>query len=119
MEFTVRRSQWFRGNGHEFSRLKRHDGGKMCCLGFYALACGIPEQAITEIAFPSVIEYGWDTDARIRMSWLWEARSDSTGLEMELTIGQVNDEESLSDKEREADLTKLFAFNDITVTFVD
>lgn len=37
---VVKRSQWYRGNGSDESRLLRNDRW-MCCLGFDAIAAGV------------------------------------------------------------------------------
>ena len=40
LEVTVKRSQWLRGEGGMASFLLRGSDGKMCCMGFAALAAG-------------------------------------------------------------------------------
>lgn len=44
-EFTIDRRKWLRGKGKEFSKLLRSNG-EMCCVGFYAKACGLSDNAI-------------------------------------------------------------------------
>ncbi len=44
--FTVDRATWLHGEGSNKSYLRRVEDGKMCCLGFMALACGLPEASI-------------------------------------------------------------------------
>jgi hypothetical protein len=48
-KFTIDRSKWACGpNGSTsvLGNLLRDDDGRMCCLGFYAIACGATEKEI-------------------------------------------------------------------------
>lgn len=47
---VVDRRNWLRGEGPKTSFLRRGCDGKMCCLGFAALALGISEAEITNIS---------------------------------------------------------------------
>ena len=46
MKLVIDRATWLRGEGHEQSYLLRECDGKMCCLGFFALACGLHPERI-------------------------------------------------------------------------
>ncbi len=89
----------------------------MCCLGFFAKACGFRNDEITEIATPRGAR-----DALGKWpSWVvegtligWGENSDA----IEEIIG-VNDEDGLTMSEREKRLTKLFAKQGVRVTFKD
>jgi hypothetical protein len=48
MKFTIERDKWLHGEGSDVSCLLRKEDGKMCCLGFYALAAGLTEDMILE-----------------------------------------------------------------------
>lgn len=48
MKLTIDRSKWLRGEGGDASKLLRSSDGKMCCLGFYALAKGATESQIRD-----------------------------------------------------------------------
>jgi hypothetical protein len=58
---TIDRSKWRRGGGSEINhpdgptRLL-NERGKMCCLGFDALACGLPPEAIQDKGEPGEID---------------------------------------------------------------
>lgn len=111
LNFTVERSKWLRGSrGPDdgvvtvVSRLQNRDG-HMCCMGFYARARG-GEQCTLALAdhlsyLPSEIE-------------LELADNDLMNK-----IYSVNDNPSISDKEREASLTELLALCGVGVEFVD
>lgn len=46
-KFTIDRSKWYRGKGDCNSKLLRKDGS-MCCVGFYAKACGLSDEDIID-----------------------------------------------------------------------
>lgn len=55
MKLTIDRSRWSRGEGAGDGaciRLLRQSDNKMCCLGFFALACGLTEKQILEMGEP-------------------------------------------------------------------
>jgi hypothetical protein len=117
MEFTVVRSQWYRGQGDTDSRLRRSSDGLMCCLGFHAIACGLDEADITGLAFPSVTRIPHTVPSGL-LSWLWDA-DEETYDTPEAVIGRINDETQIPEDEREIRLTAEFAKHGITVKFVD
>jgi hypothetical protein len=45
--FTIDRANWLQGEGSADSYLIRSRDGKQCCLGFYLLSCGLPEEYLT------------------------------------------------------------------------
>ena len=106
IKFTVKRSNWFRGEGSERSRLLRGDG-KMCCLGFLALSCGFTEEEILQKPTPMQIQ-------------LISARS---SIEFPLIgysrLMRINDAEGHSEGLREELLKKEFEFHSVEVEFVD
>jgi hypothetical protein len=59
--FTVKRSQWLRGEGGYYSRLLRESDKKMCCLGFLAKACGATDEQILNKSIPGGVDPfdGW------------------------------------------------------------
>lgn len=54
-KLVIDRSRWYRGQGAEGSRLIREEDGKMCCLGFLGLACGIPAEHLQGYLTPSAV----------------------------------------------------------------
>lgn len=110
--FTVARTTWIRGTGVRFSRLYRHEDGMSCCLGFYCRAAGIALEDLDDLTRPSNLPvelYG------VLPEWL--TVPGRLGVTPVGEIMRVNDDPKLSDAEREAQLTALFAAQGITVVF--
>lgn len=115
MKVTIDRSKWLRGEGAAKSHLLRPTDGKMCCLGFLSLACGLTEDEIrgcdTPVdtrkydKFPAELlrqtEYGW-------VDTLFSDR-----------LMEINDREGYPEEEREAELTQLFKSIGIELEFTD
>lgn len=51
---TIERSKWIRGDAFDTALL--NDNGKMCCLGFDAIACGLPAALIDGRGNPDGID---------------------------------------------------------------
>lgn len=51
MELVIDRNQWDRGSSE--SKLLRADNGKMCCLGFCAIALGYTKGQILQLGSPA------------------------------------------------------------------
>jgi hypothetical protein len=81
--------------------------GKMCCLGFYSLACGLTKGQIANVEMPSNIA----EMLPVEMAWLLSR----TAVE----IAKVNDDSLMSDAEREKYLTEKFATHDVEVEFIN
>ncbi len=111
--FTVDRSRWLRGETARNSFLQRESDGKRCCLGFLALAAGVPEDAIIGKGGPCTLDLPQHKD-QVADLFRTPERYDSLGELM-----TVNDREDISDTQREAELTTLFQSAEIEVTFVD
>jgi len=122
-KFTVKRKYWLRGEGSDNSFLLRdaeqNEDMLMCCLGFGALACGYQEEDIIGAANPNdMVDYrplGFFQQITEEIHELQEYKPNQKGIDLMAT----NDAESLSDTEREAKLTELFASIDVEVTFED
>lgn len=123
MKFVIDRNQWLRGNGVE-SSLRRIDDGKMCCLGFYGLACGIPVDEIVDHGDPS------DTEGDTLTKWpewllqelppdegQWYSTWENTTACGDLI--EANDSKEIEDPERERKIAAIFAEHGIAVEFVD
>jgi hypothetical protein len=120
-EFTIDRAKWYRGKGPKESCLL-NDEGQMCCLGFFAKACGIEDDKIQGKACPPEVHYGGDCDD-------WESvlirgeRSSTFGVvdDMSFTAHSLmitNDYMHHSDQVKEEKIIKEFAYYGITVKFV-
>ena len=123
-KLVIDRSRWARGGINGDPRLLNKDGC-MCCLGFLALACGIPEDDIRDKGEPSetLVEYDEASDEfteRPGMLNRWPsalfeesqvpkyAEPHKTDSELCTNIMVANDEEELG-VDRETALTDLFA----------
>jgi len=113
--FKIVRKNWLRGSGDN-SALFRAEDEKMCCLGFYAKACGIAQKHIINMPTPEDvtsnlkdIDGRWDT-CLLDLFW-------NTKLTNELM--SINDNKKLSDQKREEKITAKFAKAGIKVKFAN
>ena len=114
-EFTVKRSEWYRGKGDDDSALLKEDGSK-CCVGFLCLNAGLPKKALFEVGSVEAVHM----DLERLPKWLAERFVfDYDATDWALDVYKANDTPKLSGVEREAKLTALFAEKGIKVTFVD
>jgi hypothetical protein len=119
MELVIDRSKWIRGKGGAASCLLCPSDGKMCCLGFYSLACGLTEKQIKGAATP--VSLGMEGDNPLNNtegSWLLREGVNSHTLEAKELMA-LNDDSSISDQVREDEITRIFATRGVTVKFVD
>jgi len=107
-EFTVKRSKWWRGKGEDKSSLRK-PGGKQCCLGFYARACGMKAKDIKNVRLISSIK-----ENQVKFELL-----SAFGVHDEFDLAQINDDEFYDDITREQKLINRFVKHGITVTFED
>lgn len=108
--FTVDRARWGK------NALKRRDNGKMCCLGFLSLACGVPEAKLCledgqERGFPDT---GWPGYPDFTLPDDDGEHIGSSSLEDR--AASINDGD-LDDADKEAKLIELFAKHNIELTF--
>lgn len=127
-KFTIDRRKWARGN-HPKIQLLGGDG-KMCCLGFYALACGlsaefikgvgeyrdIDDEALATGRLPeelvrSEVEGDEDSEEGVETYWTQTKTHDA--------LMETNDSDSMDEGERESKIADLFASIGVTVEFVD
>ena len=116
MKVTIDRSKWLRGEGEDKSYLLRATDGKMCCLGFLGLACGLTEDEIRDCDTPLDTRKYYKFPAgllRQTEDGVW-VNSIFSGLLM-----GFNDSEEYSEEEREAELTQLFKLIGIELEFTD
>lgn len=98
------------------STLRREHDGKMCCLGIYLHACGVPEDDLEGLHDPSEVHYILPEEAR------WLVRLDgappmSSDVADEMML--VNDAPAMDDDAREAGIAAHFLAHGIQVEFVD
>lgn len=114
-EFTIDRAKWYRGKGPITSRLLTDDG-KMCCLGFFAKACGIADVDIINRSVPAVVKL-----EKIPEDWgrvLLDGNSVDGSSFTTHTLMITNDYIHHTDKVREEKIVAEFAYHGITVKFV-
>lgn len=108
-EFTVDRKTWLRGEADSY--LCRRADEKMCCQGFYGLACGITKEKMWSVQAPHSLDY-------IKGQYpkeLFRNENDATYW----AILEINDDPEISDAYRETELKKLFLRLGITINFIN
>jgi hypothetical protein len=115
-KFTVDRAKWLRGGGGVLLDNK----GCMCCLGFVSEQCGVPRDALMLHATPCRTSAKFDlqgflTELRER-SWADEPFWGNTRLAGDAM--EVNDNENLTDSERERELVAIFGGHGYELEFV-
>lgn len=120
-KLVIKRSEWARGERVGLSNILLGADGMKCCLGFFALSCGIPKKDIDQKSCPAdVISKKWP-------EWLVKNRGKPLALHLfkgqtdtaiSVQLISINDDKSLMWNTREAKLRKLFAEQGVDVTFV-
>lgn len=130
MKLEIDRAKWLRGELD--SKLLRERDQKMCCLGFYSLACGLTKDNILEYCEPNQpFENAKNLRVPTDMKGLVETETEEceladgsfrtdtyysiTGISQQLM--RVNDDVNLTDAQREARITQLFAEIAVEVSF--
>ena len=111
-ELVIDRSKWKRGSPNDDETLLLAEDGKMCCLGFYALACGAGEDEIRNVYEPDGLEF--------YIPGLSEEVDEEAGIYNTFFTQNaipINDSPHMGDLEREKELTKLFKEEGIDLTF--
>lgn len=100
---TLNPDTWYRGGIPEESRLLRPLDGKMCCLGFAALDCGVSREAVYNRGYPSEIfsvDFDW---AAWQFAYLFKTREFANSNQpLEVQIAQVNDFPAISHRFNDA-----------------
>jgi hypothetical protein len=123
-EFVVQRSKWLRGGESAYSCLLT-TAGHRCCLGFVASQCGVPDGALLKRSTPSVIDCrpGHVLTTRISplLLSLREDQEDGHEYLVDSPLSEaaiaINDDGSITEAEREAQLTALFAEHGYALRF--
>ena len=113
MKLTITRSNWLHGEKYN-SRLLRTSDNKMCCLGFLAKMLGSSDDDIKGQYSPATAP---------KVAWI-EGMVDSDSVcKLDSRISdhlmQVNDNQLITDTEREEKLQSLFSTLGVEVEFVD
>lgn len=126
MKTIVDRRKWLRGiyaDGGQKSFLLNNQG-MMCCLGFRAKVRGLKDEDIRELGEPSSLYNvgNIEPDQIEKDSWLVFKDEDIEGLFCSSTEAayamRINDDESLTDEEREKEIIEIFNHNGEEIEFV-
>jgi hypothetical protein len=131
-KLTIQRSKWLRGQtdcrptGLLLSRT-----GKMCCLGFYALACGFEEKHIKNIPGPQELQnsfhyrtesvYGGFIKKR-KEEIEWDTKlltSNDENSNLAYSLMDINDNYSMDEETREQEIKQGFLKMGVKVKFED
>ena len=117
-KFIVDREFWLRGEGSKDSCLLRSNDQKMCCFGFYALACGSTVVEIKEKTSLANIPNISDKLKRFNPDFFIELEIDdiSNSTTARKAMG-INDDPSTTDAEKEIALKEIFKQFDIELVF--
>ena len=116
-EFTVSRKNWLRGD--EDNSMLRDRSGKMCCMGFYAKACGYTDDEIRNEGDLGALALEADDSLHgIKDQLLKFHKSILTG-ENGQGVYAINDSDNINDATRESLLKARLAKHGVTVHFVD
>lgn len=110
VKLRIDRERWLRGEGE--AELRDAEG-HMCCLGFACIAAGVPAQRIEGHGEPFDVFHavGVDVpDVPDVWRWLWRLKATSSFI-------KVNDDEAITEYEREQELTTRFHARGIDVEF--
>lgn len=114
MKLVIDRSIWLRGEP-EGSMLLRPNDGKMCCVGIYLAACGVPHSRLSSKR--SAADKGVVADDG---SWLVERRNNGLLCSSAAAIRLYEENDCWSNAtDRESKIAELFAANGVDVEFVD
>jgi len=111
MDLVIERSGWLRGGAELISTLLSPATGRMCCLGFYALAYGYKREDIRGRTTPNSLD-----NPLMFPSTIITERGDSAQCGK---LMKVNDDPELLAPQREQQLTTLFKEINVNVTFID
>lgn len=111
-KLVIDRQKWLRGEGDSLSRLLRSSDGKMCCVGFFCLACGLTERDIRDKGWPDV------GDSAIP-KWLFHEFQDGTSSPSRHDLAGNNDGPDIGETERERLIAADFAKNGVEVEFIN
>lgn len=129
-KLIIDRSKWLRGEGETASKLLRERDGKMCCLGFYLLSCGLEPDMIQGRGTPGAVYkyrelYPEEHQGEPVPAWTYEYHNDEDEYYNTFIVRDLiraNDEwvDDLigGEKGREERITALFATQGIEVEFI-
>ncbi len=115
MKFTINRDKWDRGKSPSFEGNYLLQNGKSCVLGHYMLACGVseatleymadPTEALLAAAYEALDIEDSDLELIVEPNYMDDGFSNTTFVSEAI---EINDNKSMPDAEREAELIQLF-----------
>ncbi len=108
-QLVIDRNRWYRGEGFGGGSLLQPDG-KMDCIGFYAVACGVDPENL-DVGTPAAIRAHLPRE----MSWLLGDHWNSFECRM---LGWANDMK-MDEADREECIAGLFSHHEVYVEFVN
>lgn len=116
---VIDRSKWLRGGGPGTGKL-RDDRGRMCAVGFLGRACGVSDIGMDAL-YPVPASSKAKTADANWPTWLFPkiySGIDGFIVARMTVLATINDDERISDNEREQRLTEEFARDGVTLRFV-
>jgi len=125
-KFVIDRRYWLRGS--RVNSCLINNSGNMCCLGFYAIACGLDKKTIRNLACPQTAVSATKGDVVPNIHGKYVTRSSDSIWKTKLVgsydvntptcqeLMEINDS-NLSDEEKEKKITSNFKKLGIQVTF--
>jgi hypothetical protein len=112
-KFTVWRDRWLRGDAMRSCLL---DGaGHQCCVGFLAEARAVPRGYLNQRSVVASLPNRERSKLPEFLNWNKHGTHDAVAM----AVYNTNDDRTIDDAAREAELTKLFAAQGIDVEFRD
>lgn len=109
--FTIERKSWARGAGD--ASLFDPGTGLKCCLGFYALSCGLTLEQIALEGDPHDVRDILPSEAH------WLIRPELKNSRDALRLMAINDTPIAKEADREAKIVEIFAEHGVKPVFVD
>jgi len=118
-QLIIDRRKWYRGKGGDNSKLLNEYG--MCCLGFLSLAKGYTKDEIAYKSLPWRLPLSELLLPEMTSCYNTENldSNDKCPTMLSETMARINDDRSLTEPEREAQLTEEFKKIAIDVVFVN
>ena len=120
MKLTIDRDVWLRGEGPDESYMHREEDGKMCCLGIYLEACGIPKEAMTQLKTPAEPLRKHNPDPGKDVSWaIMMNNGRLTNSPITNQLMRINDSIGIDEANREDSVREILGERGIEVEFVN
>lgn len=107
----INRRTWLRGTKEG---TLRDNEDKMCCLGFYARACGYKVEDLYQAMMPDELVDPDNEEDNLFPEWVFKTNNEKSTVNR---LVYFNDSEKISDKVREEKIAYWFAREGVKVTF--